>query len=671
MRRFNIWAVLLFLCTPALAEQSEADGNFLAIAWSAAAAGDWNTADHYASEMKDGLGRVLITWHRLRRGEGGWEEYLAFLENHGDWPGLKRLRQRGEAVIPAGYDPATVRAYFADQLPQTGVGSLRLAEAYAEQGRTSEARSEVQRAWTSLALTRFEEEKLLDKYRGTLEQHHLKRLEFLLWNDYTKAAERHLSRVPPARQKLAKARIALQRAAADVDTLIKAVPDALRDDPGLAFDRFRWRVKKNRWDDAQKLLVKQSADIAKLGMPGKWADWRRIFARRAMRADEEVLAYWLASRHGLSAGAHYADLEWISGYVALTSLDAPEQALVHFKNYQAAVKTPISLGRAGYWVGRAEEMRKDFHAAADAFNAGAKHQTSFYGQLSAERLGIAGDLGLIGKSDVPSWRETEFLNRDVVRAAMLFHFAEEPGMMRWFFSHIAETMTATEAAQLADLALDLGRPYVALGVAKDAARRGIVIPRSYFPVTELADFSSDVAPEVALAIARRESEFNPEAVSPAGARGLMQVMPATAREVAGKIGMDYSRNRLTTDWHYNANLGTAYLGGLLDLYEGSYILAFAAYNAGPHRAEQWIERFGDPRDSRVDRIHWIEHIPFRETRNYVMRVMESLHVYRMRLTGAAEPVRISEDLLRGVNGLRSDITPHKPILLIPPAHARP
>lgn len=647
MRLLKVLAAGLMLAPSALAQQSEVDGDLLATAWSAAGSGDWVTADHYASEMNDEVGKIVITWQRLRRGEADWGEYLDFLAQHGDWPGLKRLRLRGEATIPPGYDPATVRRYFEPQLPQTGTGSLRLAEAYAAQGRTSEARSEVQRAWTNLPLTAFEEEKLLEKYRGALGRHHLKRLEFLLWDGHTKEAERHLSRIPPAHQKLAKARIALQRASAGVDGLIAAVPDDLKDDPGLAYDRFQWRVKKNRWDDAQELLVQQSAEPTKLGRPDKWSNRRRGFARRAMRAGLDDQAYWLASQHGLSGGSDYADLEWLAGYIALTKLDAPEQAIMHFENHRNAVKTPISLGRAGYWIGRTHEARQDFDAAVDAFNMAAQHQTSFYGQLAAERIGAQVDPRLTGSQQVALWREADFIKRSVVRAAILFHFAEEPNMMRWFFSHLAETMDMAQATQLADLALDLDQPYVALGVAKEAAKRSIVIPRSYFPVTELATFSADVDPEVAMAIARRESELNPEAVSPVGARGLMQVMPATARQVAGEIGVDYSKNRLTSDWRYNAKLGTAYLGGLLELYEGSYVLAFAAYNAGPARAEEWIERFGDPRDSLVDQVDWVEHIPFRETRNYVMRVMESLHVYRMRLTGASEPIRISADLSRG------------------------
>jgi soluble lytic murein transglycosylase len=632
---------------PFSAHAQEEDGDLLATAFAAVNSADWVTADHYAEQMFDPIGSVLVTWQRLRRGEGHWEEYVDFLSEHHDWPGLKRLRRLGEAAIPPNHTPAEVRAYFKDQLPQTGTGSLRLTEALAAQGRTADARAEAKRAWTTLTLKQHEMTGLLTKFSGSLSRDHQKRLEFLLWNGHTREASRMLALVTPDQQKLAEARIALQRASKGVDTVIKAVPAHLQNDGGLAYDRFQWRVKKGRWDDAQKLLVEQSADVKQLGLPEKWGPRRRGFARRAMRMGETELAYWLASQHGLSSGSDYADLEWLAGFISLTKLNTPEQAIVHFRNHLKSVKTPVSLGRAGYWIGRAEEKIRDFDAAVDAFTLGAKYQTSFYGQLSAEKIGAKPDQRLTGKIDIPNWRESTLANSSVVKAAILLHHAQEQNLMRWFLSHVAETTNEVETAQLAELALEYDRPFVALGVAKEAAKRGFVIPKSYFPVTELARYSVDVDPEVAMAIARRESELNPEAVSPVGARGLMQVMPGTARQVAGEIGVEYSKNRLTTDWRYNAKLGTAYLGGLLDIYEGSFVLAFAAYNAGPSRVDQWIETYGDPRDSLIDQVDWIEHIPYRETRNYVMRVIESLHVYRMRLSGEVEPIRLTQDLTRG------------------------
>lgn len=630
-----------------LANTEEENGDLLSSAFSAADKDDWVSADHFASQISDPIGNDLITWERLRQGEGDWLEYNAFLAENGDWPGLKRLRRKGEAVIPKAASPAKVRAYFKDQLPQTGKGALRLAQAYADQGRKGEARSEAIRAWVEMSLKEHEENALYTQYKGVLSQHNLRRLDNLLWRGLTREAGRMLERVPDEKVKLARARIGLQRASKGVDELIRAVPESQQSDPGLAYDRFQWRVKKGRWDDAQELLARQTGSVKKLGRPEKWSNRRRGFARRVMRAGDTDLAYWLASQHDLKAGANFADLEWLSGYISLTKMNAPKQALAHFKTFKEAVKSPISQGRAGYWLGRTYEKLGQYEKASKAYAFGAHNQTSFYGQLAAEKLGLAPDAALSGAQDVPNWRRATFLQTAPIKAGILFHYAGDQTRMRWFFAHIAEGLEKVALSQLADLALELDRPNVALAVAKEAAKRGIILPKSYFPVTDLATYSVDVPPEIAMAIARRESELNVSAISPAGARGLMQIMPATARKVSRDIGVEYSKARLTSDWRYNAQLGTAYLGGLLEIFEGSYILAFAGYNAGPHRAETWIEEFGDPRDSLVDQVNWIEHIPYRETRNYVMRVMESLHVYRARLQGKTPPLQLTQDLTRG------------------------
>lgn len=630
-----------------VAAQDQTDSDRIAAAFVAITARDWEATDQYIRDITDPAGRDLVTWQRLRRGNGDWTDYVSFINSHLDWPGLQSLREQGEDTIPTDAKPSDVFAYFAPQPPQTGTGSLRLAAALSQLGQPKNAQAEAARAWTTMTLSAAEETALLNQYKDSLSAHHPARLDMLLWNGSTTAAARMIPLVSGDLQKLAKARIALQNSENGVDAAINAVPDTLRLDGGLAYDRFIWRVKKSRWDDAQALLAEQSADVKNLGRPEKWANRRRTYARRAMRMGDFDQAYWLASQHGLTEGADYADLEWVAGYIALAKLDAPEQAAIHFKNHFDAVQTPVSLGRAGYWQGRAAEALKDFDAAADFFRQGAEHQTSFYGQLAAERIGAEPDPALVGLTGAPNWRDSAIAQTGPVRAGILLHRADSQYLMRWFLSHVAETTDQTESAQLSQLALDMDRPYVALAIAKEAAKRGIILPQAYFPVTDLAAFSGPVAPEVAMAIARRESELNPEAVSPVGARGLMQVMPATAQQVAKEIDVAFSKTRLTTDWKYNAQLGTAYLGGLLDRYDGSFILAFAAYNAGPNRADRWIKDYGDPRDGSIDQIDWIEQIPYRETRDYVMRVSESLFVYRMRLSGTVKPLRLSKDLIGG------------------------
>ena len=363
-----------------------------------------------------------------------------------------------------------------------------------------------------------------------------------------------------------------------------------------------------------------------------------------MREGDPRLAYRLASRHFLTQGSDYADLEWLAGYIALRKLNDPARAVVHFENMRLAVASPISLGRAGYWEGRAFEALGKPQDARAAYDFGARYQTGFYGLLAAERLGRATDASLAAGGGTADWRGAAFARSRLFEAAMLLRQAGEKDLAKRFFTQLADGLDATGLAQLSDLALSLDEPNLALLVAKEAASRGIVLPRAYFPVMDLAAMEMRVAPEFALAIARRESEFDASVVSSAGARGLMQVMPGTAELMSRKIGVPFAAGRLTSDWRYNAQMGTAYLAHLEEEFGPSVALVAAGYNAGPGRPREWIATLGDPRSDAVDVVDWIEHIPFTETRNYVMRVAESIPVYRARLAGKPVPIRLTQDL---------------------------
>jgi len=412
-----------------------------------------------------------------------------------------------------------------------------------------------------------------------------------------------------------------------------------------AFNRL-WRSRD--WDEAERLLEEISTRPEGLGTPRKWADRRRVLARRAAREGRERRAYHIASRHYLTpaAGYAYADLEWLSGWIALRRLDDPELALAHFERFVPQVTTPISLGRGHYWIGRAHAAAGETEAAHAAYARAARQQTSFYGQLAAAEINAPGDPALAG-SDLPDWRVTPAMRDDRARLAAILEFAGEESLAFQTFAHLGRVMPAPAIGALGALALELGRPNYAVRLSKRAARRGIVVPPGYYPLHPLAGYAREVEPALAMSIARQETELNPEAVSPAGARGLMQLMPATARKVSGWIGEPYDRARLTGDWRYNARLGQRYLARRIERYGGSYVLAAAAYNAGAHRVDDWIERFGDPRAPWVDTVDWIESIPFRETRNYVQRVIEGLYVYRTRLSGEAGPMTVRTDLARG------------------------
>jgi soluble lytic murein transglycosylase len=607
--------------------------------------GDWDNAKRLATQ-DSAVAVDIIEWQRLRAGRGSFVDYQRFLDRNADWPGLKLLRKRGERAMTATASPAEVIAYFEPEPPQTGTGALRLIAALSAAGQSTKAEAELRRAWTTMELTASEEERFLDVHGDALKPLHSARLDDALWRGEREGARRMLRFVGDDLKALANARMALQARSGNADALWKAVPDALAGDGGLAKDRMRWLIAKKRRSDAGDLIIAQSTSAARLGRPGEWGHWRRILARQAMRDGAPRRAYALASQHFIAEGSDKADLEWLSGYVALRYRDDPTQALTHFRRFRAEIYTPISLGRAGYWEGRALEEMGEAEAAAAAYRDAAQHQTSFYRLMAAERAGIQMDPALTGAEGLQPWQSTSFAQTSVFQAAQLWARSGQQYQyeVARFLRHLSEITAEDELVALGDYTLELGNPYVSVRVAKQIAREGAVAVRAYYPLTDLGLDALPVEEALALSIARRESEFYPLAKSGVGALGLMQLMPGTARDMANKKGLPYSKGRLTSDPVYNVILGSAYLDHLMDEFGKNITLISVGYNAGPHRARTWSERFGDPRGGQVDIVDWIEHIPFNETRNYVMRVAESLPVYRARLTGQVQPIRLTAEL---------------------------
>lgn len=597
------------------------------------------------------VGNDIIEWHRLRAGQGNAQEVTEFLARRGDWPGLAWLRRKSEpAIAAAGH--GVVTAFFADTQPLTPEGVLAHAAARIAQGKKGDGEAEVVLAWRTMAMGRTVHGDYLKSHRKLLAPHHEARLDRMLWEGHLDSARLMLTLVPDGPRALAEARIALQTRAAGVDAKIAAVPEALQEAPGLAYDRFTWRVRKGRRADAVTLLLERSKDAAALGEPEKWARRRADLARRLMLAGDPVRAYAIVADHHTTPeiGYTYSDLEWIAGYLALRKLNAPAAALHHFQRFEASVETPISKGRAGYWIGRAHEALGDKPAAQAAYEMGARYQTSFYGLLAAERAGLPFDPDLAAPPKLPPWREAPFMQSGVLRAGLLLLAANEPVLAERFLTHLVESLDETQAAQLGRMAVDLDRPHLALMISKRAARASQVLYGAYYPLHPVGRMELPMAAEMTLAIARRESEFDPVVVSGAGARGLMQVMPATARSVASDLGIlaSHETGRLTAEWQYNAKLGANYLAKLAGELGGNVVMMSAGYNAGPSRPLRWISEYGDPRRAHpagdVDVVDWIEHIPFDETRNYVMRVTESLPVYRARLGKVPLPVPFSAEL---------------------------
>ncbi len=609
--------------------------------------GDWNEALS-AAGSRGSVARDIIVWHWLRQGFGGSGDVLVFLERRPDWPGLAWLRRKSEPAF-TNADPDRVLKFYAGLPPQTAEGALNHAVALMAKGRRGEAEAEIVIAWRTMAMGSGLQKDYLENFSKLLKPHHEARLDRLLWDGHLISSKRMLPLVSVDQRKLAEARIALQKREPGVDGKIAAVPKALMDSPGLAFDRFVWRDKKELDDSAIELMLARSDSPETLGEPDKWAEGRRRLARLEMRNGTAMRAYDIAANHHMTPemGYGYADLEWLSGFLALRRLGDPATAVRHFQNFSGAVQSPISKGRGGYWLGRAYAELGNAEKAHEAYAEGAKYQTSFYGLLAAEQIGRPFDNDLANPRRAPHWKQAAFADSSVLEAGMLLLRAGERDLAERFLTHLVESLGPVEAVQLGDLALELNEQHLAVMIAKRAATTGLVLPAAYFPVHPVADLGLPMAKEMTLAIARRESEFDPIVISGAGARGLMQVMPATAKLVAKDLGIlsGHKTLRLTSDWKYNAKLGANYLSGLAEDFNGNIVMMAAGYNAGPRRPITWMKRYGDPRSGQIDIVDWIETIPFNETRNYVMRVAESLPVYRARLGKPALPLPFSQELI--------------------------
>ena len=637
------YAVFLLVAPPVRAQDAT---SAYAAAEVAMQADDWAQAEALVVAAGP-VARDLVTWNKLRAGEGIFPEYQAFLAARPDWPGLERLRARGEEAIPVGFDPVAVVAYFATAKPQTGEGAARLAAALNASGQQGAAQAVLEEAWLGLSLTDAGHAAMIADFADVLAPLHAARTDAMLWKWKTDDAARMLPLLDEGQRALAAARIALIRGSGDTNTKIAAVPPALRDGPGLAYDRFNRLADSGDYSDAVRILTDRSGSAAALGQPFRWASWRATLARWALREGRPEQAYAIATAHHLTEGDFYADLEWVAGYVALRYLDNPAAALTHFTQVELAVTGPISLARGGYWVGLAQEALGDPDKAAEAFARAAENQTAFYGLLAAERLGLPLDPALTGAEQFPDWRQAAFLNTDQMAAMLLLISADDRGAAVQFVAQFGRTLDRTGIGQMGALLTQINEPFLTVLLGKAAVERGIVLPGVLYPLHPLAATALPVAPELALSIARRESEFNFTVGSPVGALGLMQLMPDTAREVAGELGLPYSRAQLTSEWEYNARLGSRYLANLQDRFGYSPVMIAAGYNAGPSRPQNWISERGDPRLDEIDVVDWIEMIPFTETRNYVMRVTESIPIYHARLSGQSGQIGFSA-LLHGI-----------------------
>ena len=613
---------------------------------------DWNEVARLQKQATDPNVRDLIMWKRASEGVPGmgFAEVSDALTRLHDWPKAGNMRARAEEIIELSTLTASQRIdWLKASGPRTGEGKVALANALREVGKMTEAEEVIRDAWHNNSMDRSLERQVLARFGGKLTQEdHRARVEFLLWTNQRSAAKNLRSLLTSDYRKLVDARIALASRSRNVDALVRAVPDHLQDNPGLLYDRARWRRRHGNQDGATPLLTGiDGKEIPEAGRSKLWKE-RSIAMRTDLKDGKWSRAYQLASPHGMDSGSSFAEAEWISGWIALRLKGEPERALQHFETMSEGVSTPISQARGLYWTGRAEDALGDETNAQVAYLQASDHKFTYYGQLAAERIG---DRQLYFTPAAPPTDEqiAAFEARPMVKALRLLGETGETHMFREFAYHLDDLLeTEADYILLSKLASDYHVPDIGVRGAKAGLTKGIVATDAAYPVVSYPLLKEpQVERSLMLALSRQESEMNPSAISYVGARGLMQFMPSTASREARLSGLPYRKSWLTDDPGYNMTLGGQHLDYLLDRFNGSYIMTAAAYNAGPTRPSKWIADYGDPRTGQVDPVDWVEFIPFSETRNYVQRIIENTQVYRSRLSGKPEEIRIQEDLERG------------------------
>jgi soluble lytic murein transglycosylase len=615
----------------------------------------WKSAHQHAAEAADPLVAKIVRWYDYTRPEtdADFASIVAFLEGEAQWPSRSDLRRRAEEKLPGTMSPREVLAWFESNPPVSTDGLMRHATALMAVGKDEGAHAAVRKAWIEGDFGKSQEQDFFRRFRGLLTPaDHRARLERLLWEDRHWWAQHMLFRVDADTRVLAEARLALMAGKSGIDRLIDRVPAKLKNDPGLIYERLRWRRKKGRYESARELLKDLPPDPLH---PRKWWIERDILARRALDDGSITDAYRIAKEHGLKPTEanvrEYADAEWMAGWIALRLLGDHAIAMDHFVAMYQVVQYPISRSRGAYWAARAAEAMGMPRVANLWYAAAARLPTTFYGQLALAKLAPESALKFPTDPQPTAEEVAAFKNHELARAIEILGQLGETARLRPFLLTLAAVSDQPGwRAMTADLALFSGRPDLGVLTAKNADRDGHILLKAGYPTVELPASaglnSRRVEPALALAVIRQESAFWPEAISSAGARGLMQLMPNTAKYVAKVVDVAYTSQRLTGDPDYNLKLGTAYLAQMVEDFGGSYVLALAAYNAGPSRARQWIRELGNPGQSWSDTIDWIESIPFGETRNYIQRVLENLQVYRNRLTNTPVPLGLELDLAR-------------------------
>jgi soluble lytic murein transglycosylase len=614
--------------------------------------GGASKATTVAAAISDPAARKLVEWIILRGDHSGADSkrYLAFIAGNPSWPNLAMFRRRAEAMLwVENVKPAQALSFFNGSPPQSGMGRLVLARALLAQGDKEGASALVREAWRNDPLSADVEKQVLERHAEVLGRaDHKARLEKRLFAADNETALRAARRLGGADVAIAQARIALNRKAGNAKKLLDAVPAEARHDPGYLLARAHVLRHDDKIADAAQVMLSAPRDLAQIYESEEWWVESRIMSRKLLDLGDARSAYQVVADAAEPTKENSrVERHFMAGWIALRFLDDPATAATHFARIQDVSSHPTSQARSHYWLARVAEASHRGDQARAEYQAAAGASASYYGQLARARLGLAA-LALAAPPATPDKRaEAERL--ELVRALEILYALNERPLVISLMAGIGDTLddvgTLSALGELAEQRED-ARGMLHLG--KAALARGLPLDYYAFPTVGVPRYSPigpGIDSAMLFAIIRQESMFDPADWSSAQAMGLMQVTPDAGRDTCKRFSCTYDVKRLKNDMPYNLQVGAAELGGVMEDYRGNYILAFAAYNAGRGRVSEWIARFGDPRDPKVDPVDWVERIPFMETRNYVQRVMENLQVYRTRF-GNDVPLTIDADLRR-------------------------
>jgi soluble lytic murein transglycosylase len=637
---------------------SAADVSLLRRAIDSARRGDVGGARAARDGLSDPLARKVATWV-LADSDGdslGFGEIDFARRQLADWPRTTRRQASAERQLAtAGFTPTQVIAWFDDDDPVTAQGAMALAAAEQAVGRAPEARTLIRHWWRDKSFDSNTQRAMLAQFGALLTtDDHVRRVDIMLYASNPAAARDLLPLLPADEQQAAEARLALKADAANATEVTAALPASVASEPGVVFERAAY-LRRHNLDNLALALVKGfPRDLVTEDQEKQvWAERRQLILA-AMKQNDAKAAY-AAADGGFDDGIEAAESEFYAGWLALTRLDQPEVAMKHFATIDRIGASPITRARALYWEGRAAEAMHDKATAHSFYVAASAHNTTFYGQLAAEKLGHR--LVLASDPQILPEDRARFDAREPVQAARLLYDLGYRDLYRVFVVNLDDMLpTAADEALLVDLVRGYGDQALSMRVARAAAQRGFILPQRAYPMRVPPEVEGAPEPALVLGVTRQESGFDPAIRSGAGARGMMQLLPSTAAIVARRMGVSYSAGKLDEP-DYNMRLGSNFLGGLVDRFSGSYVMAVAAYNAGPGRPPQWAAWCGDPRGGSTDPVNFIECIPFSETRNYVMRVLENMQVYRAKLAGGSATITLANDLRRGAYGFAAASPP--------------